>query len=434
MRVAVIGGSGFIGSEIVANLLSHGHAVTLFCRDAARTARRFPAASVVSFDLVKGRAEDLAAQLAGCEVVVNCAGVLKGGTGFSEHDVHVTGTEKLLAASRQAGVTRIVHISAIGIDHATTPYAASKLESEQRFLKASVAHPGLSIVILRPSFLYGKGSYGGSSAIRGLCALPGVLPLIAGGRQKFQPVCLPDMAEVVRAALTTTTGKQAVIVDVCGPEVLTTRDIALKIRAWLGFSAPREMKVPDGFTRVLARLGDVFPIGGLCSAIREQLATDYVSSTPPSHGQGTLGVTLRSMDDFLQANPSSVQDRWHAKLHVLRPALSASIGLLWLGSGLAGLAAGKEAETMLSTKGVPPRAARVTGYGFSLVDLFFAWEIFTGRVHKRVWLRQTGLVAGYSAGLTALKPGLWKNPYGALLKNLPIMGLLAVLALTDDDR
>ncbi|MCH4090078.1 SDR family oxidoreductase [Acetobacter sp.] len=432
--MAVIGGSGFIGSEIVANLLAHGHNVTLFCRDAARTARRFPAARTVSFDIVKGRATDLAADLTGCEAVVNCVGVLKGGAGFSERDVHVTGTEKLLAACEKAGVARIIHISAIGIDHATTPYAASKLESEQLLQKASLTHPALTVVILRPSFLYGKGSYGGSSAIRGLCALPGFLPLMDGGRQKFQPVCLPDMAEVVRSALTASVTEQTAVVNVCGPEVLTTRDIALKIRAWLGFSTPRDIAVPDGLTRALARLGDVFPIGGLCSAIHEQLATDYISPTPPLPGQTTFGVTPRSMSDFLQENPSSVQDRWHAKLHALRPALSASIGLLWLGSGLAGLAAGKEAETVLSAKGVPPRAARAAGYGFSLVDLFFVWEIFTGRVHKRGWRRQAGLVAGYSVGLTILKPGLWKNPYGALLKNLPILGLLAVLALTDDDR
>jgi uncharacterized protein YbjT (DUF2867 family) len=152
MRVLVTGASGLIGSALVARLLAEGHAVVAIARRTARPARSMPAARWVALDIAAATSpEHWLPHLSEVGAVVNCAGVLQDGLQDSARGVHVAGTCALFAACRQAGVRRVVQISAIGVDRETpTAFSRTKLEGDRALMQS-----GLDWVVLRPSVVLG---------------------------------------------------------------------------------------------------------------------------------------------------------------------------------------------------------------------------------------------------------------------------------------
>ena len=173
MRILVLGAGGFIGRHIVADLLAAGHDVVGVARSTGALAAAFPGARFIALDLAQAvHAGDWRDHLAGVEVIVNAAGVLRGGQLGA---VHVTMPSALYGAAEAAGVRRVVLISAISArPDVPTLYAATKLGGEDALRAAR-----LDWVILRPSLVYGDGSYGGTSLIRGMAGLPWFIPCLS---------------------------------------------------------------------------------------------------------------------------------------------------------------------------------------------------------------------------------------------------------------
>jgi uncharacterized protein YbjT (DUF2867 family) len=117
MKVLLIGATGLIGSSILARLLSAGHAVIAVSRGRANVRRQFPQAQWVSIDLRSvDSAQKWTTYLDGVDAVVNCAGVLGGSGSDSPDAAHAKGPATLFAACEQAGVKRVIHFSAVGVD------------------------------------------------------------------------------------------------------------------------------------------------------------------------------------------------------------------------------------------------------------------------------------------------------------------------------
>ena len=167
MRVLVVGASGLIGSAVAARLASRGHEITAVSRNGH--ALGLVQARAIALDVARAeRAQDWLPHLAGVDAVVNCAGVLQDGLGDSTAGVHVRGVAALFKACEQAGVRRVVHLSAVGVDRETpSAFSRSKLEGDQALMASE-----LDWVILRPSVVVGRAAYGGSALFRGLAALP----------------------------------------------------------------------------------------------------------------------------------------------------------------------------------------------------------------------------------------------------------------------
>ncbi|MCO6901703.1 NAD(P)H-binding protein, partial [Pseudomonas aeruginosa] len=149
-RVLVLGANGFIGLHLAAALSVAGWTVRAGARRPAEAARRAPA-----FDWIRADFADLttseawAPLLDGVDAVVNCVGVLQDGAGDSTALAHVAGPRALIQACEQAGVRRLIHISAVGADDAAgTAYARTKAETE-RLVRAA----DLDWLILRPSLV-----------------------------------------------------------------------------------------------------------------------------------------------------------------------------------------------------------------------------------------------------------------------------------------
>ncbi|HEX7967289.1 MAG TPA: complex I NDUFA9 subunit family protein [Stellaceae bacterium] len=198
-RVTVVGGSGFIGRYIVKRLAAKGAVVAAVSRYAAAAGFLRPmgdVGQVVPIEASLGDEAALAASVAGADAVICSVGILyeRGRQTFDA--VHNLGAARLARLARAAGAKRFVHISAIGADiHSPSAYGRSKALGE-----AAVrgAFPGA--VVLRPSIVFGPED-DFFNRFAALARYLPALPLIGGGRTRFQPVYVGDVADAVVAAL-----------------------------------------------------------------------------------------------------------------------------------------------------------------------------------------------------------------------------------------
>ncbi|MBF0355990.1 MAG: NAD(P)H-binding protein [Alphaproteobacteria bacterium] len=421
MRVLVLGANGFIGRHLTAALLSAGHKVVAAVRRPDEIRRRFPGIHTVKADLNQDIAPDIwMHRLEGIDAVVNAAGILRATPGQSLDAVHIEGPLALYEACQAQGVRRIIHISATGADTgAGTGFATSKHEAEER-LKAF----DLDWMVLRPSLVYAQGSYGGTSLMRGLSALPFVIPLPGKGDQPFQPLHADDLAQVVISLLESRQINRCTL-EPCGPERLFLKDILIRWRAWLGLPEATILSIPLPMLRLACKMGDVLGRGPFSTTALNQLL--YGNAADPEAFSKATGMQFDSLDRWLARSPSHVQDRWHARLYFIKPLLRAVLAFLWLGSGLMGLflPPGSWSEIPVS-----PFLARLAGG----VDLVFAASLILGQGLRWSLPLQALVIAGYTAILSFLVPGLWLEPLGPLLKNLPALAAVLVLMAMEDER
>lgn len=217
--VCVIGGSGFVGRHVCALLAARGFRLRVPTRDRERAKRLIllPTVDVVPCDVHD--AAQLRELVRGCEAVINLVGVLhdaRGNAGFRA--AHVELARKIAGACRDAGITRLLHMSALNAaPDAPSAYLRSKGEAE-----ALLRGTGLDLTLLRPSVIFGRGD----SFLNLFAELLNWMPLILLGspRARFQPVFVEDVARVFADSLVSrdTFGKSY---ELCGPRVYTLREL-----------------------------------------------------------------------------------------------------------------------------------------------------------------------------------------------------------------
>jgi uncharacterized protein YbjT (DUF2867 family) len=391
--------------------------------------RRFPGAAAVASDFNRDvTAACWLPRLAGIDAVINCAGVLQGSPGQSIEAIHLTAPKALFEACRQAGVRRVIQISAISADpRANTPYARTKHAADM-FLRTL----DLDWIVLRPSLIYAAGSYGGTSLLRALAATPWRIPVVGDGGQLFQPIHVDDLTRTILVCLDSPSLVRRTL-DPVGPETLSLAQILRLLRAWMGFPAAPLLRVPLTLVRLACRVGDVVGAGPLRTTSLKQIEFGNVGD--PAGFSAAVGFVPRAMDAALRANPAQAQDRWHARLTLLRPALTLSLALLWLVSGLVGLVQSPGAvAAVLAPLGLPGAFAPLLGGGACALDLVIAALLVAGWKPHLVGRLQLGVVVGYTVGLTVALPSLWLDPFGPLLKNVPVLAAIAAWLAIAEER
>ncbi|MCW2411955.1 MULTISPECIES: SDR family oxidoreductase [unclassified Sphingobium] len=417
MRVLVLGAGGFIGREVMAVLLAAGHDLVATARSLDGLEARFPAVSFIRVDLSRAlQVADWSPVLVGVDVIINCAGVLRGREMTS---VHVTMPSALYEAARLARVQRVLLLSAISArPDVQTAYARTKLAGE-----VALRDSGVDWTVLRPSLVYGDGSYGGTSLMRGLAGLPWAIPMAGDGRFPFTPVHAQDLARAIRIVCEDESFAGQVLEPV-GPDTMELRDLLVRYRRWLGFGDAAILRVPMPLMRVLGKAGDFFGSGPVSSSSLDQMVAGNAGDSAAF--ERAIGFRPRSLDVALQASPAQVQDRWHARLYFLAPALKIVLVLMWLVSAWLGFAHGQvRTEEVTSGLGLPllwTEPLRIAG---SLLDIAMAGWLLVDRFGRWSTLGQCLLIIGYTAVIGYALPELWIDPLGPLLKNAPI--LLAVL-------
>ena len=262
MQVLVAGGNGFIGTNLVDELLDRDHDVTVLARNP--DAAVLPAGvETVSGDITAY--DSIESALEGQDVVVNLVALsplFKPKGGNEMHDeVHRHGTENLVRAAEEGGVDRFVQMSALGADpDGPTAYIRAKGQAETH-----VRDSDLDWVILRPSVVFGEGGefVSFTKKLKGMFA-PGVpiYPLPGGGKTRFQPIHVEDLVGILSETLTDDAhvGKTY---ELGGPETLTLREITNMVYESEGKSVTI-VSVPMGLAGVgLSVAGSIpgFPMG-----------------------------------------------------------------------------------------------------------------------------------------------------------------------------
>jgi len=222
-QIAVMGGSGFIGRYIVKRLAERGEVVTVGGRHATNAIYLKLKGDVGQVGLVNiaidAPDDMLRAFLQGKGALVNCVGILyeRGSQKFDV--VHHSAPAKLARLAREAGVERLVHVSAIGADpRSPSSYARSKAAGEQ-----AVKDAFPTATILRPSIVFGPED-DFFNRFASMAMLSPFVPLIGGGETRFQPVYVGDVASAAIRVLDDPAAAGRTY-ELGGPRVYTFRQL-----------------------------------------------------------------------------------------------------------------------------------------------------------------------------------------------------------------
>lgn len=232
--VTVFGGSGFVGRHIVAALAKRGYRVRAAVRRPDLAGHLQPMGAVGQIHAVQANLrfpDSVARALEDTHAVINAVGILAPGGAQSFEAVHVQGARAIAKAARDAGITPLVHISAIGADrNAAAHYARTKGEGEDAVLEAVK-----DAIILRPSIVFGPEDQF-FNRFAALARISPVMPLI-GGRTKFTPIYVGDLATATVNAIEGA-GRPGTIYELGGPEVLSFRQLLDKTLQYCGRNRP----------------------------------------------------------------------------------------------------------------------------------------------------------------------------------------------------
>lgn len=425
MRILILGGTGFIGSALVARLRSDGHECVIVSRG------KNAAAKDIRLDIAKAvRPEDWISALGGIDAVINAAGALQDSAGQSPEGVHVVGIDALYAACETQGVRRVIHVSAVGVDCATpSAFSRTKRDGESALMARD-----LDWIVLRPSVVIGRAAYGGSALLRGLAALP-FMPKLPD-TAPIQPVHLDDVVEtVVFFLLPNAPTRQAL--DLAGPRQMSFDAAVGMLRRWLRWRPAWSFSVPAPVAGALFRLGDVAwafgwrpPVNSTTQAEMRRGATG-----DPASWQQVAGLVPRDVEETLRHEPASVQERWFAQLYAIKPLLFGVFGLFWIATGVISLGPGYEyGMSLLREGGLPERFGTVTLGADALADIAIGCCILY-RPLSRVGLWAALIISlVYVIVGTLLVPRLWSDPLGPMLKIWPVTMLNLVAMAIREDR
>lgn len=297
----VFGGTGFIGRYVVRELARAGYTIKIATRIPERAYFLKTAGTVGQVVPVLCDYRDvssIASVVRGSDVVVNCIGILFEKRRGDFQRIHTGFPGMIAQACAAGGVDRLVHLSSLGADTGRSKYARSKLAGEAALHKAFP-----SAIILRPSVVFGPEDEF-FNMFAGLARFLPVLPLIGGGRTKFQPVYAGDVAMAVMGALSLPgIGDQAPlgrIYELGGPEILTLRDVYQRLFLWTGRSRPL-VTLPFMLARVQAFfLAQIPPRPILTPDQVTSLQTDTIVQ-PGMAGLDDLGVRPTGMELIVPA-------------------------------------------------------------------------------------------------------------------------------------
>jgi uncharacterized protein YbjT (DUF2867 family) len=435
-NILVLGASGLIGRFVTDDLRTRGF-------QAIGVARRFSSsqrASALDLEMPLLAMDSTAlARLIGehgIDVVVNCVGLLQDGPGGDVGAVHREFVARLLQAMRECGrAIRLVHISIPGAAaDDRTAFSMTKREAE-RLIAAS----GLAYAILRPGFVIAPSAYGGSAMVRALAALPLQLPA-ADSATPFQPVMVEDISATIAWLAARDIGDKsvdAVVWDLMQKHPITLGGVIELFRRSLGTSDYPRIALPAFMLDLGARLGDLVSWLGWMPPMRSTAIAELRRGVEgdPSAWMAATGIVPTDAENAAALRSATIQDKWFARLYLIKALVIASLVVFWTVSGFIALFVSyNEAAGVLRSHAFAPALVMPVTVLTSVIDMAIGVLIAFRRTAAMGLT--AGIVAsfGYMLGAAILTPDLWIEPLGALVKTGPAMVLMLVALLTLDSR
>ena len=435
-RILLLGASGLIGRFVTDDLRARGFHVLGVARKFSASQRinalelEMPVLSIDSSALsrlIRDHAID---------TIVNCLGVLQDGPGSDTRAVHRDFVARLLQGIGDSGrAVRLIHISIPGTaEDDRTAFSTTKREAE-----ALIAASGLAYAILRPGFVVAPSAYGGSALLRALAALPFDLPADESATP-FQPVAIEDIAATIALIANREASDEAVKAvswDLMQPQKISLGGVIDQFRFSLGAAEMPRVTLPSFLLDLGARCGDLVNRLGWMPPMRTTAIAELLRgvSGDPQPWMAATGIVPKTIAEMVEQRSATIQDKWFARLFLIKPLMIASLALFWTLSGLIALLISFPATSaILLSHGFPPAIATPFAAITSMMDMSIGVLIAFRRTCAAGLVAGILLSLGYMAGTAILTPDLWIEPLGALVKTGPAIVLMLVALSTLDNR
>lgn len=433
MRILVTGATGFIGRHIVRRLERDGHELICVGRSRARLERLLPGRRHVVLDFGRiQRAEDWTPRLREVDAVVNAVGLIREGHEGDFEQIHTRAACSLFQACHACGVGRVVQISALGSDEqAATRYHLTKRAADRCLAELDPHRETMRWTVLRPSIVYGPGAQS-TALFAALAALP-LVPRVGSGTDRMQPIQIDDLCEAVARIIGSAEPVPAVL-DVVGPAPVTTDELLLAFRRWLGLRPAPRLPAPLPLLQLIGYLGERIGSGPVNRETVRMLRRGNTADPRPMIA--ALEFRPADLTTGLARTPAEQKDRWHAQLYFLRLPLRLSIALLWIVTGLLsfGLYPVEDSYALLARAGIQGDVLPgMLLYGAAAWDFLLGAALLAGRRVRLIGLLQIATILVFTAIITATIPTEWLHPFGPVTKNIPlIVATLVMMALEDE--
>ena len=266
-RVTVFGGSGFIGRHLVAQMVTDGAKVRIAVRHSDRLLHHQP--ETVAADVLDDAS--VTSAVGGSSSVINLVGILSETGRHTYAAIHVEGARRVAVAARDAGVLRLIHVSALGVTR-TAPALSDRTKAAGEEAVRAV-FPDATII--RPSLVFGRGDHF-FTRLAELARRSPILPVIGGGATKFQPAHVEDVAAAMVKVLKSS-HTAARTYEFGGPEVFSFRELVELLLAAMGWRRAL-LPVPFPLAESLGAVLELLPASPLTRDQVRLLKTDKINS------------------------------------------------------------------------------------------------------------------------------------------------------------
>ncbi|MDX2507594.1 MAG: complex I NDUFA9 subunit family protein, partial [Gammaproteobacteria bacterium] len=290
MNICVIGGTGFVGTQLINTLVSQGHSVKVITRrpERHRHLKTLPNVKLTTVDFFGNKI--LERQIDTYDVVINLAGILNPAGKNSFELVHEKVAERIAQATQVVGTPRLLHMSALNADEqAASEYLRSKGRAQKRVL----ATEGIKVTTFSPSVIFGPGDSFFNRFAQLVKIMPGFFPLTCASA-RFAPIYVADVVDAFINSIDNaqTYGKNY---NLCGPESFSLHEL-VKYTAQQINSNCTIVPLNRFFSKPLALLMGLFPGAPITLENYNSMKVDSVCS---EEFASELGVALHSIDSVV---------------------------------------------------------------------------------------------------------------------------------------
>jgi uncharacterized protein YbjT (DUF2867 family) len=419
VKVLIVGASGFIGQSIY-NFLKRGDCFEVVA--GLRKLKDFEGEFVeIDFAQLQNDKE-LVNKLKKFDVIVNAVGIIAESHKATFEQIHTIAPSILFDACKEAGVNKVVQISALGTEEGTTHYHQSKNRAD-----AYLRELGIGYAILHPSVVYGEG--GKSTALfQALASLP-FIPVVGDGSQKLQPIAIEDFVLTVKRVIQSK--ESQIELDLVGGESLSYKEMLQGFRERLGFKETKVVSVPTFGSDVM---GKVLNEPTISQDNITMLNQGNSASVEPL--KKFLNYTPVTMQERLFSTKASNAEKLSASLYFMRPLLRIIIAFVWIWSGIvsAFLYPQELALELLYEIGTPEVIALPLLYIASFLDIIIGLLMLLSYRLQLLLKFQLLVIFVYTLLLTFLATHHWLHPFGPVLKNLPLLVSIYILSRLEKFR